>query len=467
MQAQKLASIAGCPIANLPALYILARKKARAGPLEVSGGAGGLQSPAAAVDAQRVNNTGASDKGPSRAVVLSGGGARGAYEVGVLGYILKNLPKGVVRPGSLQIFCGTSVGAVHACFLASSAQLPEHNVQHLEKTWMALRIEQLVRMGALDLMRLPKDFWGLVSGQEIPMGMLLDIPAFRQLVAGEIPWPQIGRNIASGLIQNLTVSTTHIESGRTVVFVDGAEEELRSWTRDNRRLARVGRIGPQHAIASAAIPLLFPAVSIDGAYYCDGGLRQNTPLSPALRLGADRVLVVAVGHGADHGKGAAKLAMEGLMRAHRPENPPAASLVMGKVLNALLLDHLDYDLAQLRGINRILEDGEAAFGPTFRQTLSDTTAKFRGAGYRPVEPLVIRPSQDLGQMAWAWMQEEGMGMPGLIGRALSMVVRSERASSADFLSYLLFDGRYGRHLMELGRADAHAARDSLIAFFTD
>lgn len=410
---------------------------------------------------------GSTQKGPSRALVLSGGGARGAYEVGVLSYIFRQLPKGLVKPGSLQIFCGTSVGAVHACFLASSAQLPQHHMSHLENTWLALRIDQLVRMGALDLMRLPKDVWGLVSGQEIPLGVLLDIPAFRRLVAGEIPWPQIGRNIERGLIRNLTVSTTHIESGRTVVFVDGPEKTLKSWTRDSRRIARVGRIGPQHAIASAAIPLLFPAVSIDGAYYCDGGLRQNTPLSPALRLGADRVLVVAVGHGADQGKGVAQLAMDGLMRAHRPENPPAASLVMGKVLNALLLDHLDYDLAQLRGINRILEDGEAAFGPSFRQALSDSTAKFRGAGYRPIDPLVIRPSEDLGDMAWTWMQEEGMGLGGTVGRLLNMVVRSQRASSADFLSYLLFDGRYGSRLMALGQADAHAARDKLIAFFQD
>lgn len=408
-----------------------------------------------------------SSSAPTRALVLSGGGARGAYEVGVLRYIFTQLPAKLVHPGAVKIFCGTSVGAVHACFLASSAQLPEHHVRHLEDTWTQLRIDQLVRLGALDLMRLPKDLFGLVTGGEIPLGMLLDIPAFRKLVAGEIPWPQIGRNIDSGLIKNLTVSTTHIESGRTVVFIDGKEKSLPSWTRDVRRLPRLGRIGPQHAIASAAIPLLFPAVSIDGAYYCDGGLRQNTPLSPALRLGADRVLVIAVGHGHDTGANAAQAAVAKLMRGDNPEQFPAASLVLGKVLNALLLDHLDYDLAQLRGINRILEDGEAAFGPTFRDTLSGTTAHNRGAGYRPVDPLVIRPSRDLGQIAWNWMQEEGMTMPGVLGRVLGAVGRSQRAYSADFLSYLLFDGRYGKHLMALGMEDAHAARDQLLAFFAD
>ena len=408
-----------------------------------------------------------SSSAPTRALVLSGGGARGAYEVGVLSYIFRQLPADLVRPGAIKIFCGTSVGAVHACYLAASAQLPQHHVEHLTHTWMQLRIDQLVRLGALDLLRLPKDLFGLITGGEIPLGMLLDIPAFRQLVAGEIPWPQVGRNIDAGLIQNLTVSTTHIESGRTVVFIDGAQKSLTSWTRDPRRLARLGRIGPQHAIASAAIPLLFPAVSIDGAYYCDGGLRQNTPLSPALRLGADRVLVIAVGHGHDTGVQAADQAVARLMRADSPEQFPAASLVLGKVLNALLLDHLDYDLAQLRGINRILEDGEAAFGPTFRDTLSSTTARFRGASYRPIDPLVIRPSTDLGQLAWAWMQEEGMGLPGVLGRVLGALGRSQRAYSADFLSYLLFDGRYGRHLMALGEADAHAARDQLVAFFSD
>jgi NTE family protein len=179
------------------------------------------------------------------------------------------------------------------------------------------------------------------------------------------------------------------------------------------------------------------------------------------------VLVVAVGHGTDSGPHATQNAASRLLRGENPEHPPAASLVLGKVLNALLLDHLDYDLAQLRGINRILEDGEAAFGPTFRPTLAKTTEKFRGASYRSIDPLVIRPSADLGQIAWNWMQEEGMYLPGVLGKVLGMVGRSQRAYSADFLSYLLFDGRYGKKLMALGQADAHAARDSLIAFFAD
>lgn len=402
-------------------------------------------------------------RAPRRALVLSGGGARGAYEVGVLSYLFGELPESLHAGGRLGLLCGTSVGAIHACFLASAAQLPGHHIKQLEAVWRGLKLETLVRMGAMDMLRMPSDVLGLLSRSVKDSGLLFDIDNLHRTVTQDINWPQIRRNMQAGHVEGLTVSTTHVASGRTVVFVD-APGGVPSWTRDARRLAKACRIGPQHALASAAIPLLFPTVSIDGAHYCDGGLRQNTPLSPALRLGADRVLVISVGHG---GQAITPLADAGGVVAFEPEKQPNASLVLGKVLNALLLDHLDYDLAQLRGFNRLIEDGEAAFGPSFTQTIGATTKNVRGAGYRKVAPMIIRPSRDLGELAWRWLERRGRKLPGALGAGLRYLMRQGSSRHADLFSYLAFDGDFATELVALGRHDAHAAREQLIAFLQD
>jgi NTE family protein len=397
---------------------------------------------------------------PLRGMVLSGGGARGAYEAGVLAYIHEELPADVLAAGRMRVLCGTSVGAVHACFLASTAHMPRNNIGVMLQVWESLRLRDLLRLKPRDLLRLPWDLAALLKNTRIVDGLLLNSRVLQDLVMRDIAWPQIHRNMEAGLLDGVTVSTTHIASGKTVVFVDRPDGGIPSWTRDQRRIARAVRIGPQHALASAAIPVLFPAVSIDGAYYCDGGLRQNTPLSPALRLGADRVLVVAVGHGRES---------EVPVSQHPAgqEAYPGASLLIGKVLNALLLDHLDYDLAQLNGFNRLLADGQAAFGKDFVTQLSESAAHIRGASYRRVDTLVIRPSRDLGEMATEFVEEGGAGLEGAASWLLRKIAAEDAANNSDLLSYLCFDGNLAASFIALGKQDADAARDKLIAFFRD
>lgn len=415
-----------------------------------------------------------------RALVLSGGGARGAYEVGVLRYIFEQLPPALLAKGRLGMLCGTSVGAIHACFLAGSAQLEQRNISRLSSVWSQLKLAELVRMSTWELMQMPKDLLSMAFNPHKEANLLLNIKSLNRVVTQDIAWPQIGKNIASGHVEGLTVSTTHIASGKTVVFIDHKDGAPPSWTRDARRLARAVRIGPLHALASACIPLLFPAQCIDGAFYCDGGLRQNTPLSPALRLGADRVLVIAVAHATNNKPpaGASPLSASEAREHSRtdapaelhpaqPEASPNAAMVLGKVFNALLLDHLDYDLQQLRGFNQLIEDGEAAFGPSFTGTLGRTTERMRGARYRKVEPLVIRPSRDLGELARTWLLEHAVKLPGPLGRVMRYAAESDSTSHSDFISYLAFDGPYANALMALGMHDADAARDQLIAFFSD
>ncbi len=407
---------------------------------------------------------------PVRSIVLSGGGARGSYEAGVLASIFTELPKTVLQKARVKILCGTSVGAIHACFLGAWAHHPDYNINMLLDVWRGFRLDNLLRLGTWDLLRLPLDVRRLFHPDTAETGLFLNFAVLQKLVAEDIPWPHLHDNLARGAVDGVTVSATHITSGRTVVFVD-RPQGVPSWTRDQRRVVRPTRIGPMHALASAAIPLLFPAVSIDGTYYCDGGLRQNTPLSPALRLGADRVLVIPVGHGRESDSSVAPQAAPPDADMCTGEAYPKPSLLAGKVLNALLLDHLDYDLAQLRGFNRLLEDGTRTFGESFLTELSNTTERFRGAGYRHVDTVVVRPSRDLGEMASEFLES------GVLDRDLKPVARwlmrwmssspGKVRGNADLLSYLLFDGRLATSLIATGMADADAARSRLIDFFRD
>jgi NTE family protein len=399
-------------------------------------------------------------EGPVRAIVLAGGGARGAYEVGVLDYIFSELPKPLLERSRIQVVSGTSVGAIHACFIAATAHLPRRNIDRLVHMWRSLRIEQMLRLSAVDLARLPMDVRSLFTKSGTPPGVLINSEHLRQIVVQETPWPSIRDNLRQRLIDAVTVTATHISSGRTVVFVDRHDGVVPPWSRDRRVVAQQVRMAPTHALASAAIPFMFPAVLVDGAYYCDGGLRQNTPLSPALRLGADRVLVIGMRHEDS------ELATHRLTAA-KEEPYPGPFLLIGKVLDALLLDHLDYDLARLVGFNTLLRDGRQAFGEDFDAQLNVIAQRTRGQSYRNVAASVIRPSRDIGEMATEFVFVNKGKLGALRGYILGKLAASDFLSHSDFLSYLLFDGRFAESLMELGRADADAARSELIAFLED
>lgn len=393
---------------------------------------------------------------PVRALVLSGGGARGAYEAGVLAYVLQELPAKLRQHAPIKVIAGTSVGAVHACFLAGNAQHPDLAVTRLLDAWRRLRIEQTLRMRVVDLLRIPLELRAMFR-QEAP-GVLLNTTALQELVVRETPWMQIRRNIRAGVLSGLTVSATHIASGKTVVFVDRTGGGVPRWSRDLRVVPMGTRIRPVHAMASAAIPFLFSPIAIDGAYYCDGGIRQNTPLSPALRLGADRALVIGLRYEDDDTEG---------WPPRLPEDSPQPLLFLGKLLNAMMLDRVDYDLQRLEGFNTILRDGMAAFGSQFVTHLHETAHKIRGASYRHVGTVYIKPSRDISAIATEFIRRHHPHIGGAPGWILSKLAQSDMFARSDIMSYLLFDGRFAEHLIELGMRDADAARDRLIDFLKD
>jgi NTE family protein len=411
----------------------------------------------------------ASDR-PRRALVFSGGGARGAYEAGVIRYILEELPQHLDQPIHFDVACGTSVGAIHACYLAATADQESGRGTRLVDFWANMRIDEVLPVSGRDLIRLPGRLLGLrrvaaaVRSGEPPERLygLLNTEPLERIVLRAMPWRSIRTNVRDGRLDAVCVAATQIATGRVVLFVETRDRSVPSWTRDPMIVPRATRLLPTHALASAAIPVLFPAVRVASAYYADGGLRLNTPLAPALRMGADRVLVVAL---RQHPSQAEEIAVAD----RRVENYASPLFLFGKVLNALLLDHLDTDLARMHFLNEFLESGEKAFGPEFTEQLNAVSGREGHERFRKIHDVVIRPSVDLGILAGQILENlsDSKSRSPLIRLAARNLTRDGRSVEADLLSYLLFDGEFLAPLAELGFADARAHEEELFEFFSD
>jgi NTE family protein len=390
----------------------------------------------------------------STGIVLSGGGARGAYEAGVVQGIMEVLrPK--ARP--FEVLCGTSVGALNAAFLAAHADQPDMNASGLSEHWRALDIKQHLRLDMRGLLGWKREW----SSDDGPMPRLvgrslLDARALEQVVATHVPWSRLRANIASGLVRSLVVSALHISSGRTTQFAELAPNATFVNSRDPRRVLRLGPIEADHVLASAAIPLLFPARRVGQDYFCDGGVRFNTPIAPALRSGAERLVVISL------------LSQEAPGTDPTPEterihafNSPV--FLIGKVLNALLLDPLRYDLQVLDRFNRLIAALESALPPDELDAVQHVLRESRGLPYRKVEALVFRPTRDVGRMA----RERAARLQG--SRFSSwLLARSARLGAlweSDMVSFILFDAEFANELIELGRSDAHDRAADIRAFF--
>jgi len=356
--------------------------------------------------------------------VLAGGGARAAYEVGVLSAIAERAP-GLEFP----IVTGVSAGAINAVYIAAHAGTLSAALEALRDHWKHLVVDQVYRirpwrLGGAFLSGLIGTVFGRRGEGAVVRG-LTDMSPLRHFLASRLDFGAIDAKITAGRLHALAVSATSYASGETVTFVHGSPE-VPTWRRALRYAVRA-RLTIDHVMASAALPILFPAIRLGDAFYGDGSVRQTAPLAPAIHLGARGIIVVTQ-------RSEPELTAAPVLR--RPEYPAVAE-VIGLLLHAIFLDAIEADAERLERINRTLERAPAGSAPE---------------GLRPINLLVLRPSRDLGGLA--------AGCGAKLPPAVRWAVRGmggQRATAVDFLSYLLFDPAYTTALIELGYADAVAA----------
>jgi len=407
---------------------------------------------------------------PSRrtAIVLAGGGARGAYEAGVLAYLYERIYGRIHPRFEFDVISGTSVGATHAAFTAASSHLePGERARLLTDTWCDMRIRDVLNVSTRDLFAVPLRALGLThfsrdaSGEhDSAVGGLIDLSPLGDMVMRRVPWDELQSNLTRTPGGVLCVSCTEVRSGRVTVFMDGPLSDPTPWSHDPNAQAIRTEITHRHVRASAAIPFLFPSVRIGDRYYVDGGLRMNTPLSPALRLQAERVIVIALKHSP---------ALSAASPPYPEEVITQPAFLLGKVLDALTLDQLEYELHRIGLINALIEQGEKVYGADFLERMNVAIKEQRGVGFRTVTTSVIRPSEDIGRMAAECHQRTGgfrtLGiLPSLVAR---LAQRGVPGDEADLLSYLYFDRCFTSQLVELGREDARAMEDEILALLSD
>lgn len=391
---------------------------------------------------------------------------RGAYEAGVVAGVMEVLRRKPDQPPLFRVMSGTSVGAINAAFLAAAADRGDHAVEDLLGVWRSLRLESHAKLRLLGLMRWPRRVAELFrSGpQSIPPGTsLLDTRELEKLVERSVDFAKLRDNVREGRVHALLIAALHVVSGRTTVFAEVSPHVRYAPTTSGTRIARVEPIGIDHVLASAAIPLLFPTRKVGERFYCDGGLRFNTPIAPAIRAGADPLLVISVSHRVSD----AEAKVRELEQVEVEGMDLGPMFLVGKLLNALLLDPVKHDLQVLERLNGLVEVLEGTLTEEEYQRVQEVLVKSRGAGYRRLQTLVFTPSEDIGVLAGDYLRgmRRSAELNPVLERFLARASVEGMSQEADWASYLLFDGGFAERLIDLGLRDARARADEIVATF--
>ena len=375
------------------------------------------------------------DANSDLAVMLTGGGARAAYQVGLLKGIAKHFPH--LR---FQIVVGVSAGAINAAYLAAHRGTLAEKADRLANMWCELNCDSIYQFdwsillpfrSALASISPKKLNWassqphGLVDTTPLKnlLSRVLDVAPDREI-------PGIEENLRSGDLRALALMTLDYSTGQTVRWVQGRYYDI--YEGPNRRVAPT-KFTVNHVLASAALPFVFPAVSIDGEWHGDGGIRLAAPLSPAVHLGARRIIAMSTGYQRTPDEASTPV-VSGY--------PPAAQ-ILGQLVNAVFLDVIDEDVARMERMNDLLRK----------------TAPHEREGLKPIELLVLRPSVDLGKLSGEYER--------YLPRKLKLLVRAlgaKETDSPDFMSLLMFEPAYTRRIIEIGEADVEARLPEIRTF---
>jgi len=389
---------------------------------------------------------------PTTGLLLTGGGARAAYQVGVLEAIadLRLACGAGDEPNPFPIITGTSAGAINAAALACGADNFDRAVRRIARVWRDFHAHQVYRADSLSVLRSGARWlsllslgWALARWRRMRPRSLLDNAPLEKLLVKMVPLVRLPRLLKKGHLKALAVTASSYSSGEHVTFFE-TEAPLQPWVRSQRKAAR-DRITHEHLLASSAIPFVFPAKAISIGdhmeFFGDGSMRQSAPIAPAIHLGAERILVVGAG------------------RMHEPKgdasaNPtptyPSLAQIAGHALSNIFLDALSVDVERVQRVN---------------QTLSLIPPEVRAkSALRPIELLVIAPSQRLDAVAARHVGDLPTPVRAMLG-ALGVTSNMADVRGAALASYLLFESGYTRELMALGREDTLAMRAEVCQFF--
>lgn len=383
-------------------------------------------------------------KEKSTALVLSGGGARAAYQAGALKAVIE-IHNSLGKPDpAFTIFTGESAGAINASLMAMHVSDLDKGVEALCKCWDEVQMHDIFETGPVALLsnaaRWAKElsFGGLFQKKSVPF--LLDASPLRHYLAPKINFSQIRERIADGVLKGLGISVTNYATGSAVTFFDSLDT-VPAWSRSHRLGLRT-ELKLDHVLASTAIPILFPPIRIGHCYFGDGSVRLKAPLSPAIHLGAERILAIGLRY---------YRTPDQTVEINQNWKMSSISLadVAGVLLNAGFLDNLDADLERLERVNHTLDLIPAETKKKLRHQL------------RPVKVLALRPSRDLGRLA-----SEEFDRFNILLRYLLKGLGMSRTGGWDLMSYLAFDSAYTKKLISLGYKDTMAVRDKVEEFFS-
>lgn len=364
---------------------------------------------------------------------MTGGGARAAYQVGVVRAIYEIVGK---KSGLFDVVTGNSAGALNATYLAGHAENWDIATHNLGELWKKLRPQNVYDLRAFKITDLGAKWFGgaLFGGLSSKGGSfnnLLDTTPLLELIQREVDFDDISKCVMKGLLHGFGLSTTNYNSGSSVVFYEG-HETIQDWARSDRFSVRT-KFHARHVLASSAIPIFFPPVQIGSSYFGDGCIRQTTPLSPAIHLGAEKLVAIGIRYPRQQSR------VHDLSFSPIPN--PSIGQVMGVLLNAIFLDSLEGDVERLQRINTLVEDHPKT-------------------DFKKIPILMIRPSMDLGTMS----QMKSESLPPMLRYLLKGLGVSDD-KGLDLLSYLAFDESYTRPLIDLGYEDAMKRKDEIRTFF--